>query len=291
VTENASEGPSVYRNFRDEDGLPKLLGSAVLFLDLLGTSAPRTDEQAQEHLVATHQALGRARHYGGSERLDQHMSVSSWFSDNLGLAFPLQTGLDLPAALGLTVVASAAHQLSLALDGFFARGGIAFGYFYADPDFLAGPALNAAVALEKGAAVWPRVVLDESSVALAVHGLVDQEFAGPDAVWRSALMVDDEGTVFVNYLDSIELFIDEADRVRRALRTHRDGIRANLTAEHPQKIRDKYRALAAYHDQFLALLEHQQYVDDLYVEPDDPLGTYRPFGHDIPLPPSDAFDE
>lgn len=285
-----SPEPSVFDNFLDEEGAPTLRGSAVLFLDLLGTSTPRTDEEAEQHLRATHRALARARHYGGSERFDQHMSVSSWFSDNLGLAFPLQKGLDLPATLGLTVVAAAAHQLALALDGFFARGAIAFGYFYADRDFLAGPALNEAVSLEKTGAIWPRVVLGESSAALAMHGMIDQEFAGPSATWRSALMVDEDGMVFVNYLDSIELFVDEADRVRSALRAHRDGIRSNLEAGHPPKVHDKYRALGTYHDQFLGTLALQEFVEDLYIELDDPLGTYRPFGHDVPVPEPNDFD-
>ena len=288
ITQPASD-PAVYRIFRDDAGEPVLRPSAVLFLDLLGTSASRTEDEAQEHLLVTHRALTDARHYGGSERRDQHMSVSSWFSDNLGLAFPLQAGLDFTAVVGLTVVAAAAHQLSLALDGMFARGAIAFGSFYADPDFIAGPALNRAVALEK-AAVWPRVTLDEDSAALAMYGLLEQEFAGPSAAWRSSLMVDQDDVVFVNYLDSIELVVEEADRGREALRLHRDAVRQNLDGHNPPEIHDKYRALATYHDDFLAGCR-QEYVEDLYVEPADRLGSFKPFAHDVPVPPEppDAF--
>lgn len=288
--EGSRQEPAVYSLFRDDaGGKPKLHPSAVLFLDLLGTASPRSELEAQQHLETTHQALASARHYGGSERTDQHMSVSSWFSDNLGLAFPLQKGLDLPAAIGLTAVAAAAHQLSLALDGMFARGAIAFGSFYADPDFIAGPALNKAVALEKDA-VWPRVVLDEESAELAMHGLLEQEFGGASATWRSALMVDEEGVAFVNYLDSIELFVDEAERARHALRLHRDAVRQNLDGRHPAEIHDKYCALATYHDDFLASCL-QEYVADLYVEPAKRLGSYRPFAHDVPAPePIDAFE-
>lgn len=281
--------PAVYRIFRDNAGEPVLRPSAVLFLDLLGTSASRSEDEAQEHLLATHRALTVARHYGGSERWDQHMSVSSWFSDNLGLAFPRQPGLDLAAVVGLTVVAAAAHQLSLALDGIFARGAITFGSFYADPDFIAGPALNRAVALEK-AGGWPRVTLDEDSTALAMYGLLEQEAAGPSATWRSSLMVDQNDVVFVNYLDSIELVVEEADRAREALRRHRDAVRRNLDGSHSSEIHNKYRALATYHDDFLAGCR-QEYVEDLYVEPAERLGVFRPFAHDVPIPPEppDAF--
>lgn len=217
------------------------------------------------------------------------MSVSSWFSDNLGLAFPRQPGLDLAAVVGLTVVAAAAHQLSLALDGIFARGAITFGSFYADPDFIAGPALNRAVALEK-AGGWPRVTLDEDSTALAMYGLLEQEAAGPSATWRSSLMVDQNDVVFVNYLDSIELVVEEADRAREALRRHRDAVRRNLDRSHSSEIHNKYRALATYHDDFLAVCR-QEYVEDLYVEPAERLGVFRPFAPDVPIPPEppDAF--
>jgi hypothetical protein len=287
--EGSPQEPPVYSLFRGAKGEPELQPSAVLFLDLLGTASPRSEQEAQQHLEITHRALANARRYGGSERTDQHMSVSSWFSDNLGLAFPLQKGLDLPAAVGLTAVAAAAHQLSLALDGMFARGAIAFGSFYADPDFIAGPALNNAVALEKKA-IWPRVILDEESAELAMYGLLKQEGAGAGATWRSALMVDEEGVAFVNYLDSIELFVEEAERARHALRLHRDAVRQNLDGRHPAEIHDKYRALATYHDDFLAGCL-QEYVADLYVEPAKRLGAYKPFAHDVPAPePIDAFE-
>lgn len=269
-----------YELFRAEDGTPQLSPCAVLFLDLLGTSEPRSDDDAQRHLSVVHAALAEARQAGGSERQDQHTCVSKWFSDNLALAYPLQPGLDLYAAVGLAVAAAAAHQLSLALDGMFSRGGISFGSFYADPDFIQGPALNRAVELEKDAN-WPRVALDDDSATIALHDLAEHEGAGVDATWRRALMTDEEGVVFVNYLDSMELFADEADRVRAALLLHRDRVRENLCAAYPPRIREKYQRLAAYHDCFLDGLD-AQLVADLYVEADDALGLCRPFGEDIP---------
>lgn len=265
-----------------EDGSPRLRGSAVLFLDLLGTSKERSDEEAQEHLIATRKALANARHWGGSEIWDQHTSVSSWFSDNLGLAFPLHGALDMCSTVGLCVTSAAAHQLSLALDGMFARGAISFGYFFADRNFMAGPALNEAVRLEK-AAFWPRVALDEAAVAIAYKGLIDQEFSGPDAAWRGDLVCDEKDEVFVNYLSAVEPFLEEIDRVRNALALHRDKVRANLAAGHPSGIEKKYRYLAAYHDHYVGGLD-QRYVEDLYVEAKAPLGEFRPFGHDVPVP-------
>jgi hypothetical protein len=271
---------SAYDHFRNAASEPVLRLSAVLFLDLLGTSHQRDEAAAQEHLRLTHRALGRARPAGGSEPDDQHISVASWFSDNLGLAYPVAGPVDIILALGLTINAAADHQLSLAYDGLFSRGGISCDGFYADRDFIYGPALNAAVALEH-TTCQPRVALDESSVLLARHGLAAHEGGGEDATWRRSLVVDGDA-VFVNYLDSLELFADQADRVRHVLGRHRDHIAANLGlyAAVP-KIHEKYRWLAGYHDFFLSGFDDQSVVDDLYVKAAEPLGNFERFAADI----------
>jgi hypothetical protein len=72
------------------------------------------------------------------------MSVSSWFSDKAWAWRSRCSRASVSPPVGLTVVAAVAHQLSLALDGIFAWA-IAFGSFYADPDFIEAPALNRAV--------------------------------------------------------------------------------------------------------------------------------------------------
>ena len=46
--------------------VPKLVPSAVLFLDILGTATSRTEEEAQAYLRQTHAAFARARELGDS---------------------------------------------------------------------------------------------------------------------------------------------------------------------------------------------------------------------------------
>lgn len=59
--ESRPQEPAVYSLFRDDEGEPELQPSAVLFLDLLGTASPRSEQEAQQHLEITHRALANAR--------------------------------------------------------------------------------------------------------------------------------------------------------------------------------------------------------------------------------------
>lgn len=276
---------SPYSFFRDEAGQPTLRECAVLFLDLLGTNQVRDGQAAHEYLLLAHRALAKARAAGGSDRRDQSISVASWFSDNLALAHPSGAGADLDMALGFTISAAADHQFSLAYDGMFSRGAIACGGFYADEDFIDGPALNRAVSLEHQRSIWPRVVLDETSIQLARASLKAHELGAADSPWRAQLLVDEAGVVFVNYLSALELYRDAPEEGIRGLRRHTAQIRANLQHfDGQERVHDKYRWLASYHDYFLSQLSDQELFEDLYIRPSRPLGSFLPFAQDIPIP-------
>src|ERR1700722_5314673 len=161
-----------YTAYTDDLGQPALRESAVLFLDLLGTTDPRTDIEAQHGLQDVKEALTRARDWGDSDPSDAQ-GVARWFSDNLGMALPVTDATPADEALGTMITKTAAHLTALALHGYPARGAIAYGLFYADENLLYGPALNRAVALEKARAVYPRVVLDEAAARAAREHLVN----------------------------------------------------------------------------------------------------------------------
>src|SRR3954463_12012906 len=97
-----------------------------------------------------HGAFARARELGDSRPGATNLMVAAWFSDNLVMAMPLDGGLE-PGHV--------VDQLVLGRQGMFARVAITFGLFYADPEFVHGPALNATYALESGAANYLRVIL------------------------------------------------------------------------------------------------------------------------------------
>lgn len=67
---------------------PRLVPSAVLFLDVLGTQDP-PDGDEQAHLARTYDAFAQARSWGDSARGATGLTVSTWFTDNLVMACPV----------------------------------------------------------------------------------------------------------------------------------------------------------------------------------------------------------
>jgi hypothetical protein len=285
---------SVYDAYRDGEQA-KLHRSAVLFLDVLGTVALGSAGDAQRSLVRTLEALELARDWGDSDPVDTP-AVARWFSDNLGMAYPIIGAREEEDALGAIVLIAGQHQLALIVNGFVARGAISLGLFYADDLVLYGPALNKAVELEKSAALHPRVVLDEASVDASRQHLIEYYGGSRGAPHRSCLAVDRHRSTFVSYLGcGLEFDEEQTPLSLRYLAQHRDFIREKLS-EHAQdkRVLLKYQWMSAYHDWFVSEMAGGHPNDRL---PDLTVGSageldpgFMPFGHDIPIPP-DPFDE
>lgn len=268
--------------YKHDDDRPKLRLSAFLFLDLLGTTARDAADPAP--LL---KAMTDARFWGNSDQ-STPAAVARWFSDNLGLAYPIgdeQHPNIQPAdsAMSDIIFSACMHQVALFDHGFSSRGGISVDLFYADEAMIYGPALNRAVQLEKERAKYPRIVLDEAAVRVAKESL--KKKIEPRQWARAYLMVDADGVVFVNWLASVHSHPDEtADK----LGEYRDQIAA-LLAEHDgcTVVHDKYRWLAAYFDWFIK--EHPGLDEDqrktLLVDQARPWPSkFEAFGKDIPAP-------
>jgi len=187
--------------FEGPDG-PCFVDSAVLFLDLLGTAGPHGEQDALTRLRCTKNAVTEAR-AASPGNTDSSLWRMSWFSDNLCLHYAAAPPVVDTQALGFLVTDASYLQLGMFSHGFVARGAIAYDGFYSDLEFIHGPALDRAVLLEKTRARYPRIVLDESSIAIAVHGLIREEGGSLSSPWRSQLLVDDDGVVFVDYLSTL----------------------------------------------------------------------------------------
>ncbi len=223
------------------EGVPTLVPSAVLFLDLLGTAQRREPTEAQDHLRRTHTAFALARDWGESQPGADDLKLSSWFSDNLAMAMPL-VGLLRPGhAISTLAMYAAFHQIALSDAGLFARGAITFGPFYADEYFVHGPALNQAYELESKAAVYPRVILSpEASHELAA--------VRSDDLAHTYLAAGDDGVPFVDYLRYASYLLPEpldGDAVAK----HGKQVAAALQAARGNmRVEQKYAWLASYHD-------------------------------------------
>ena len=241
-------------------GVPTLVPSAVLFLDILGTATSRTEEEAQAYLRQTHAAFARARELGDSRPGATDLTVAAWFSDNLVMAMPLDGGLEPGHVVDYLAMYAAFHQLVLGQEEMFARGAITFGLFYADPEFVHGPALNEAHALESRAANYPRVILSPRAMS-ALDETRDRSNLD------SQLCAGDDGIAFVDYLRYVPYITPEAG-IGDDLARHRDAIRRQLERHRGDlRVAQKYDWLATYHD--------ARVVGELRVQSERPATRFR----------------
>ncbi len=224
----------------------------MLFLDLLGTRGVRTGAESEAHLGTVHAAMQRAREACFPPEAKPASGAAQWFSDNLAIGY--RTGPGDPSVWLVQLIFETAYlHLAFLEKGLLARGAIARGGFYADDDFIYGPALERAVVLEHARAIYPRCVLDEASTATAAQALRSGDGGAPGSTWRRYLAQDRLGIVFVDYL--AVLSDDPAGRgsdIESITRLHKQVIEDGLYRyDGDEHIEEKYRWLAGYHDFFV----------------------------------------
>ena len=271
-----SKLPRRYHRYRDEDRKPQLAETFVLSLDILGTKATTTEE-ATRNLEVTENALSRANDWASTS---DERSVVRWFSDNLALADPIELEGPEDLAFGFHLITASAVQFALAEMGLFSRGGMTRGAFYADEMFVYGPALIDAYELESKQALTPRVILSEQLASFALEDLRRLQ-GGSLEVHRKLLAVDNDGMVFVNYLDGV---FDEPAETWDSLEAHKQTIEERLT-EHrgDPHVHQKYQWLADYHDRFCRANVRNAGEEVIIGTVDGP--KLVPFGAEVPMPP------
>lgn len=266
--------------YADDDGLPILRRSCVMYLDELGTSA-RLSNYDNEMLRQDIDVYDRTRDILHSEATnDQDSQRSLYFSDNVVVVEPIGedtfTGPN-PTLLAQTICA-AIYQLNLAITGRVLRGGIAIGNAYADGNFVTGPAHLSAVLLEETQAEVPRILLDSEAVKIAKEAITDDK--PNESVFSDILLVDDDKKVFVNYLP----LVFEDENIKGALspisglEKHRDHIISMLQAFKGTAVAGKYEWLASYHN-FVILESRHHQMKNLYIA-GYPTRNFRPLDGD-----------
>jgi hypothetical protein len=164
--------------------------------------------------------------------------------------------------------------------GFFARGGMALGPFYADEEFIYGPALIEAYEIESRMAIFPRVVLAAELARFVRQQLIDFG-AGDVEVHRKLVAVDHDGLPFLNYLQSI---YDEPSELEDYLANHKSHIISRLEKHRGEpQIHLKYTWLADYHDRFCRLNFRPHHRKDLMIGASEGPELI-PFAHEVPTP-------
>jgi hypothetical protein len=228
------------RPFSDANGNAVLRPCALLFLDILGVREMATGSEAGKKLADLRTALRRPL---GDFLSPDSPWPAAFFSDTLVMVDPISEKMSPHFALvGLAVQASWI-QVNLAAAGFFVRGALTLGEAHLEDALLFGPALVEAYDLERKAAVNPRILLSPTAVtamkeAMAKEG---QEEGG-------YLRVEQDGTVFIDYLD---ILIDDPENPVPFLEGHREMVRAQLVETRGDARKwDKYRWVADYHDSY-----------------------------------------
>ena len=157
-----SEEPGSTSIFLDGEGRPRLVRSAVLFLDILGVSALATDpKSASANLIE----LDRVLRLTFRDFLSEDSPwPTAMLSDSLVVVSPTSPGeIDDVWVLNDLILQTAILQLQLVGRGFFVRGAITIGEIHIHDGMIFGEALVHAYELERDRAIDPRVVLSDDA--------------------------------------------------------------------------------------------------------------------------------
>lgn len=250
------KGKNMTKNpYIQSDGPPKMVPSFVCYADILGYSqlskeALRSGKGAQ--------FLNRLRHAlsGGYERVRENSTTNvikglesfsiKVFTDNIVVGYPLYTHHGEPE-LGDVFGIFAELQTGLAMEGFFLRGGIAFGEHYMDEDIVFGDAFLQAVELDKGGGA-PRISLAPSAIEVVKKHL---GFYGKDywAPQFEDLLIDVDGNMFLNYLGQAFCAFPEGGVFFDVIEGHQRNVTEGLQIYRGSPgIRAKFEWSARYHN-------------------------------------------
>lgn len=257
--------------YLSEDGRPVLRASWLAFLDVLGfTELIRADDR--DAIARLHQLLrnGNAILQGPEDNLadfglaDHHAMTA--FTDNIVLGFPIHDDGEIESGMAFDRIGQ--FQLSMALGGFFVRGGLSFGDAYIDEIAVFGPALLDAYDAETRLARDPRIVITQRG-----QDVIDQHLEyymrGQHAPQNTDLKKDRDGQWFIDYLEATILSLDiEAPVIDfESVQNHRDIVAEKLVAHRSDpRIWSKYEWVADYHNDFCTRYEQffgEQYLIDI----------------------------
>ncbi|WHH58269.1 hypothetical protein [Petroclostridium sp. X23] len=234
---------------------PKMLNSAVCFIDILGFSS-MIEESCKN--CNGNQLLNKLYH-SIKDNIEfiksstQHSGAMNIFSDNIVIGKPVYD--DGESELGQIFLGFAAYQLSLTLEGFFVRGGVSIGDYYANEYLAYGPALLEAHNIECCSAKTPRIVLSQDAKNLVKYHLT--YYSNPKhAPQVRDVFIDTDGEWFINYLEAAIVSRDEEGYscAYDVMIRHRDIVMSKINLfNNDTKVLKKYEWVAQYHNYFCKL--------------------------------------
>lgn len=218
-------------------------------MDALGTESALQGppEAVEARFQAYREAWKEAERLAGLD--NPSWVAASVFSDLVVAALPLLD--DGEVEWSSLVSTASAFQFWLAIEGVFVRGAMVRGDAWLDETIVYGPALLNANKLEEKVAVYPRVVIADN-LQQQLRSYVPYyggRVAGSPL--DSQLLVDEAGTVFVDYLQNACVTPIREQQVD-SLARHRTAVLSQLfeTRLEP-RAQDKMYWSARYHNYFV----------------------------------------
>lgn len=243
--------------------------SYCAFLDVLGfserISASYNNDTEDQLLERFHEILSRNMKAINDNSRATHLYYKA-FTDNVVLSYP-QVSDDMETEFASILESICRYQLSMALEGFFIRGGLALGKLFMDKNSVYGKALLEAYRLESKVAVNPIVVLcDDAMKSVKLHLSF---YMGGDAPQRNHLLVGPDGRFFLNYLGQcVTSGADDWHLDAKSLAQHKEQIETALREYVAiPAVFSKFAWLAAYHNHFCkTVTSFSNYNDDLKID-------------------------
>jgi len=235
-----------------------MIPSFVLYADVLGFSAMTKQAlnsgEGNKLLNKIHnaftQAYNKVRKYS-ENRFDENKSYEiKILTDNIVIGIPAKNYSEDfgEGDFGFISMVFSEYQAYLAANGFFIRGGIAFGDHYMDDDIVFGNALIEAVKMDKSGGP-PRISFAPSAVDIIKKQLFAYGGNIKNAPHYISLLKDSDGTVFLNYLEDAFYEFPENNINFALLEQHKIAITEGLSVnkDNPD-MKAKYDWIARYHN-------------------------------------------
>jgi hypothetical protein len=229
--------------------------SIITMIDILGFKELVTKERDPQEILRRVTAV--RRHALRRKEIETpYESRSYHFSDTVVRVLPLDSEVNqkYPVGLLFSELIDLVHvQMELIQYRVLLRGGVTLGAIAYDETTLFGPGILSAYSLESQIALYPRVVVDPSTLAALQNDrrLKKDTHAFEDEIGyvRHCLRLDADGFWFVDYLKAAEGECDSHDGYFALLYEHKHLIESELGAHRPgSREVQKLIWLATYHN-------------------------------------------
>ncbi len=185
----------------------------VCFIDILGfkdhikRTNTKDDEENTHNIKNIISAINAIRYFNDIDKQEDNEGKQvTQFSDSLVISFLSNE----ESGVFYSLLSIMWTQISLAKHGILCRGGIVRGKLVHTEKYLFGPAMVTAYTLESKAALYPRVILDESIIVSGVeaHGKHHLAHHERDSI-MSLLKKDSDGMYYIDYITEAQEELDD----------------------------------------------------------------------------------